>query len=107
MHWSTVSKQISLSFENHVQDSTRWHRELLDKMFLDIKHLRPAVLPEQLRSLLGDLLGFRHVFRHAYDYELDPIRTVEPWNRWLVENASLKQSLTLFANELEELGREQ
>lgn len=26
--------QISLSFENHVKDRVRWHRELLDKMFL-------------------------------------------------------------------------
>ena len=41
--------QISLSFENHVRDHTRWHRELLDKMFLDIKSLRPAVLPQQVR----------------------------------------------------------
>ena len=75
-------------------------------MFLDIKSLRPAVLPEQVRVVLGELLGFRHVFRHAYDYELDPARTVELWNRWLVENAAVKQSLTLFAIELEEVGRE-
>lgn len=27
--------QISLSFENHVRDQSRWHRELLDKMFLE------------------------------------------------------------------------
>lgn len=99
-------RQISRSFENHVQDGTRWHRELLDKMFLDIKHLRPAVLPEQLRSVLGELLGFRHVFRHAYDFELDQAKTVALWNRWLAENASVKQSLTLFANELEEVGKE-
>ena len=26
-------KQISLSFENHVRDNTRWHRELLDRCF--------------------------------------------------------------------------
>src|SRR6478672_2410120 len=60
--------QISLSFENHVRDKTRWHRELLDKMFLDIKSLLPAVLPEEVRSLLGDFVGFRHLFRHAYDF---------------------------------------
>src|SRR5450432_3179385 len=34
--------QISLSFENHVRDQTRWHRELLEKMFLDLGALRPA-----------------------------------------------------------------
>ena len=99
-------KQISQSFENHVHDNTRWHRELLEKMFLDIKHLRPAVFPEELRSPLVELLGFRHVFRHAYDFELDQTKTAALWKRWLDENASVKQSLTLFANKLEELGRE-
>ena len=96
--------QISLSFENHVRDHTRWHRELLDKMSLDIKSLRPAVLPEDVRSLLGDLLGFRHKFRHAYDFKLDKTKTVALWSRWSLENVSVKQALTLFANELEQFG---
>jgi hypothetical protein len=99
-------EQISLSFENHVRDRTRWHRELLEKMFLDIQPLRPAVLPESLHSLLGDLFGFRHVFRNAYEIKLDQAKTVALWNRWSVENTSVKQSLTLFANQLEQLGRE-
>lgn len=98
--------QISLSFENHVRDQTRWHRELLDKMFLDIKSLRPAVLPQQVRSVLGDLLGFRHVFRHAYEFKLDKAQTVTLWSRWSLENGSVKQALTLFANELEQHGSE-
>ena len=98
--------QISLSFENHVRDHTRWHRELLDKMFLDIKSLRPAVLPEQVRSVLGDLLGFRHKFRHAYEFKLDQAKTVALWSRWSFENASVKQALTLFADELEQRGTE-
>jgi len=98
-------EQISLSFENHVRDRNRWHRELLEKMFLDITPLRPAVLPEQLRSLLGDLLGFRHLFRHAYELKIDQAKTVALWNRWSVENASVKQSLTLFGNELEQIGK--
>jgi hypothetical protein len=98
--------QISLSFENHVRDHTRWHRELLDKMFLDIKPLRPAVLPEEVRSVLGDLLGFRHKFRHAYEFKLDKAKTIALWSRWSVENASVKQALTLFANQLEQHGSE-
>jgi hypothetical protein len=96
--------QISLSFENHVRDKTRWHREVLDKMFLHIKSLRPAVLPAEVRSLLGDLLGFRHLFRHAYDFKLDKGKTVALWNRWSVENSSVKQALSLFISELEQHG---
>jgi len=97
-------EQISASFENHVRDTTRWHRELLEKMFLDIPPLRPAVLPEQLRSLLADLLGFRHLFRHAYELKLDEAKTVALWKRWSVENVFVKQSLTHLADELEQIG---
>ena len=99
-------EQISLSFENHVRDRTRWHRELLEKMFLEIKILRPAVLPEQLRSLLGELLGFRHLFRHAYELKIDEAKTIALWNRWSAENAQVKQALSLFADELEQFGTE-
>jgi hypothetical protein len=98
--------QISLSFENHVRDQTRWHRELFEKMFLDIKSLRPAVLPAAVRSILSDLLGFRHKFRKAYDFKLDKDKTVALWNRWLLENVSVKEALNLFADSLEQEGTE-
>ena len=98
-------EQISLSFENPVRDRSRWHRELLEKMFLDINQLRPAVLPEQLRTIMAELLGFRHLFRHAYELKIDQAKTVALWNRWLLENTSVKQSLTVFADALERLGR--
>lgn len=100
-------EQISLSFENHVRDRTRWHRELDEKMFLDITALRPAVLPDEARSLLAELLGFRHLFRHAYEFKLDQTKTVALWQRWSTENACVKQSLTVFANELEQVGSTQ
>ncbi len=75
-------------------------------MFLDITSLRPAVLPEKARSVLGELLGFRHVFRHAYELKLDKAKTLALWSRWSHENASVKQALILFANELEKRGAE-
>jgi uncharacterized protein YutE (UPF0331/DUF86 family) len=98
--------QVSRNFEGSGGDQTRWHRELLDKMFLEIKLLRHAVLPEEARSVLGELLGFRHVFRHGYNFKLDKTKTVALWNRWSVENGSVKQALTLFADELEQIGSE-
>lgn len=94
-------EQISRGFENHVSEKDRWHRELLEKMFLEIKSLRPAVLPDQASSVLGEMLGFRHLFRHGYDFKLDRAKTVALWNRWSDENSSVKQSLNKFADELE------
>ncbi|HOX04634.1 MAG TPA: antitoxin [Candidatus Paceibacterota bacterium] len=74
--------QISRTFENHIVDTQRWHRELLDKMFLNIAGVRPAVLPDNLRSPLNDLRGFRHLFRHSYDFELDSNRLRDLTRRW-------------------------
>src|SRR5437016_14548760 len=52
--------QISLTFENHIKDPVRWHRELLEKMFLDVPPLRAGIFPAGVKLLLSDLLGFRH-----------------------------------------------
>jgi hypothetical protein len=76
--------QISRTFENHVVETDRWHRELMLKMFLEIPGVRPRVLPEVLRPWLNELRSFRHVFRHSYDFELDPHKLnhlVESWRR--------------------------
>jgi hypothetical protein len=61
-------------------------------------------LPEQARSVLGDLLGFRHLFRHAYDFKLDKDKTVALWNHWSHESVVVMQALAGFASDLEELG---
>ena len=92
--------QISLSFENHVKDRERWHRELLEKMFLDVPPLRPPVLPAAGREVLTDLLGFRHVFRHAYDFTLDEAKLLMLWSRWESEGNQVKQALHDFAVKL-------
>ncbi len=47
------------------------------------------------------------LFRHAYELKVDEAKTVALWNRWSVESALVKQSLTFFANGLETLGKEQ
>jgi hypothetical protein len=79
-----IFEQISRTFENHVIEPAQWHRELLTKMFLEIPKIRPAVLPVELRGFLNDLRGFRHVFRHAYEFDLDAEKLallVRDWNR--------------------------
>ena len=50
--------------------------------------------------MLADLLGFRHLFRHAYDFTLDEAKTVALWRRWQKEGAPIKDSLRAFAQEL-------
>lgn len=98
--------QISLSFENDVRDRTRWHRELLEKMFLDLGVLRPAVLSAEVRPVLTDLLGFRHLFRHAYDFTLDETKTLALRQHWKRKGPAVKEALGAFAARLTVLGQQ-
>jgi hypothetical protein len=63
-------KIIADYFENHFMESA-WHKELLDRMALEIKDIRPRFLSEYAYELLNELRRFRHVFRHAYGFELE------------------------------------
>jgi hypothetical protein len=93
-------EQISRTFENHVKDTTHWHRELLDKMFLDMQPLRGAILPATCRAALHDLRGFRHVFRHAYEVGLDREKVLDVWHRWTEQRATVLGALEAFAEAL-------
>ena len=92
--------QVSRTFENHVKDHTRWHQELLHKMFLDMQPVRPAVLPLESKPLLDDLRGFRHRFRHSYDYPLDAVRIVALTRTWLDHGTPVCDALRALAGKL-------
>lgn len=85
-----ILKQVANTFENHVDDPGQFHAELLRRMSLDIPGFRPAVLSQECSRSLQELRKFRHVFRHAYDYELDADRI----NELAAEMSALRASLT-------------
>lgn len=95
-----IFEQVSRTFENHVIDPAQWHRELLTKMFLEIPKVRPALLPVDLRAFLNDLRGFRHVFRHSYEFELDPEKLRLLVRDWNTARSPLLSALTRFREHL-------
>lgn len=64
-------KQIAKAFENHIESSETFHKELLVRMNTDVPKMRPKVLSTQAMLFLDKLRAFRHFIRHAYDCELD------------------------------------
>ena len=62
---------VAKFFENSIQDSARFHMELLKRMTLQIPGVRPAYLTAENYRILNELLAFRHVFRHSYGLDLD------------------------------------
>jgi hypothetical protein len=48
-----------------------WHKRLLHTMSLEMKGIRPLVISDELRQDLLKFLGFRHVVRQAYGFQID------------------------------------
>lgn len=71
--FENIFRNISTSFENHL-DPSSWHRQLLERMRLDLSPVRPAVIDEQAFEKLDELLRFRHLFRTGYGLRLDALR---------------------------------
>lgn len=65
-----IFTSIASEFGNEVSGES-WHIDILRRMKLDRKSIRPAVIDEELFSFLNNIRGFRHVVRHSYDYDLD------------------------------------
>lgn len=66
-----MALRVARAFENHLEDDGGWHAELFRRMSIPITGVRPALFPAELRHPLRELRGFRHLFTHAYDLELD------------------------------------
>lgn len=64
-------KIVAETFENQVNDKSKYHLELLRRMTIPIEGVRPPLLSQGCFLLLDNLRSFRHFFRHAYSYELD------------------------------------
>jgi hypothetical protein len=72
--FENIFQNIAATFENSLDDSARWHAQLLQRMNLDVMPVRPAVIDDTAYDLLDELRRFRHVFRYAYDIKLDAQR---------------------------------
>lgn len=62
---------VAKAFENNVEDFSRWHTQLIDRLTLDIEGIRPALFTTDTARVLHKLRAFRHFFRHAYGMPLD------------------------------------
>lgn len=72
--FENIFRNIASAFENELRDRVSWHRELLQRMKLDLTPIRPAVIDEDAYIKLDELLRFRHFFRTAYGVPLDAAR---------------------------------
>lgn len=72
-----IFRLIAEELNGGVPKGEGWHKKLLHTMTLEIKKVRPAVISEGLYQDLLKFLGFRHVVRQAYGFQLDEKKLVE------------------------------
>lgn len=62
--------RISKFFENDL-DKVSWHKDLVSRMTIEIKDVRPRLFNREFAYKINELRAFRHVFRYIYQSELD------------------------------------
>jgi len=64
-------KQIAKAFENHIENMSNFHKEILIRMNTEVPKIRPFVISNSSLVFLDKVRAFRHFIQHAYDCELD------------------------------------
>ena len=96
-------KQIAKSFENHIENMSNFHKELLVRINMEIPNVRPSVISKPSLLLLDKIRSFRHFVRHAYDVELDKKELELIQNRLKSEFRHVEKDLNHFRAYLQEL----
>ncbi len=98
--YEDLFKEIAKTFENQIEDPSKYHRELLKRMSLEVPLIRPNFLSKDSCKILDELRRFRHTFRHAYTYELESQRVKELKLRLLSEYGKIISDMDRFEDYL-------
>jgi hypothetical protein len=94
--YEDLFKEISITFENNIERSAGFHKNLLIRMKIDIPKVRPKVLNEHNYQLLTELMGFMHVFRHAYNYNLSLEKMEQLRTKIIAHKIGIDSDITAF-----------
>lgn len=72
--FENIFRRVAKTFGNAITDESGWHADLLRRMRLDIPGVRPHLIGATAYDCLDELRRFRHIFRSAYQLELDADR---------------------------------
>lgn len=94
-----IFEMISKDIDNFVAIGNKSHQELLDNVYTS-NEKRKAIINEEVYILLNDYLGFRHVFRHSYSFQLKWDKMKPLANNLFCTWEKLKEQIEDFINSL-------
>lgn len=68
----TIFEKIMDFTDEEKPSGHEWHREVLERMTLPIKRLRPEVISVETAKKLDSYRAFRHKIRHIYGFMIVP-----------------------------------
>lgn len=98
--YEDIFKLVAGFFENQIEGSIRYHIGLLKRMLIEIEGIRPNLLSEESFRVLDELRGFRHLFRHAYGYELEAERVIRLAEKSEMLKKTFERDFELFKGSL-------
>jgi uncharacterized protein YukE len=97
-----IFRLISNDLNGGVPSGSDWHKRLLDRMAMD-RDNRPAVLTVTTAQNLQEYLGFRHIVRNLYSFELDILRVEVLVQRYYSVWQGFDQDIRRFVQWLRDL----
>lgn len=88
-----IFKRATLELGDRMPGGESWHKELLDGMTQPTGNRNPVLSPG-LRDRLKEYMEFRHVFRHAYTFDLH-------WDRMKGLALGCEETLQLLEGDLD------
>lgn len=98
----TMFFRISQFFENNLSKN-RWHKDLLEKMTLEIESVRPRLISDETYTDLSELMRFRHFKRYYFGSAYDWVRLEELVLRVKRTHPALIREITTFLEFLQEI----
>lgn len=93
-------EEVARFFENRIDDG-RYHADLIRRMQLDVRGIRPALLSRETAQELDELRRFRHLFRHAYATDLDAVKVAELAGRVPDMRSAFARDFALFLSAMQ------
>lgn len=104
-NFEDIFLKVAKEFENKLEEPTKWHLEILNRMALEIEEIRPPLISKRSKACLDELRKFRHVFRFSYSYELDWEKMLIVIKRWNEGSHIVYQDIKNFLNYLDKVAK--
>jgi hypothetical protein len=101
-----IFHQIATTVDGGLPTGREWHRDLLKQMQVDLPDLRPPVLSAEAGEAIDEFLRFRHIVRNIYAFEFDPERVERLVQMMPSAFQQAETELLVFAEFLEQVGRD-